>query len=140
MPRKVKIILNPMADMGNAYKVANDLRPIIAEYGRADWSGTVYPTHATELAEQAGEQGYDMVIAMGGDGTIHEVINGLMKIPEEVRPILGDCPCWIGQRFCAFHRRSHELSPGPGPCLTWRTVKRGHRVDDRRERPPGIFR
>ncbi len=62
MSRKVKIILNPMADMAKAWTAANDLRPIIAEYGNADWSGTVYPTHATELAKQAGEQGYDMVI------------------------------------------------------------------------------
>jgi diacylglycerol kinase (ATP) len=99
MPRKVKIILNPMADMGNAYKVANDLRPIIAEYGRADWSGTVYPTHATELAKQAGEQGYDMVIAMGGDGTIHEVVNGLMQLPGEERPILGVVPVGSGNDF-----------------------------------------
>ena len=55
MLRKVKIILNPMADMGNAWKVANDLRPIINEYGNADWSGTVYPTHATELASGLGQ-------------------------------------------------------------------------------------
>jgi diacylglycerol kinase (ATP) len=99
MSRKVKIILNPMADMGNAYKVASDLRPIIAEYGRADWSGTVYPTHATELAEQAGEQGYDMVIAMGGDGTVHEVVNGLMHIPAERRPVLGVVPVGSGNDF-----------------------------------------
>jgi len=99
MPRKVKIILNPVADMGNAYKVANDLRPIIAEYGRADWSGTVYPTHASELAEQAGEQGYDMVVAMGGDGTVHEVVNGLMKIPAKVRPVLGVVPVGSGNDF-----------------------------------------
>ena len=33
MPRKAKLILNPMADMGNAWKVADDLRPIVAEYG-----------------------------------------------------------------------------------------------------------
>jgi diacylglycerol kinase (ATP) len=99
MPRKVKIVLNPMADMGNAWTVANDLRPIIAEYGNADWSGTVYPTHATELAEQAGEQGYDMVIAMGGDGTVHETLNGLMQIPAEKRPILGVVPVGSGNDF-----------------------------------------
>ncbi len=99
MSRKVKIILNPMADMRNAWTVANDLRPIIAEYGNADWSGTVYPTHATELAKQAGEQDYDMVIAMGGDGTVHEVINGLMQIPAEKRPILGVVPVGSGNDF-----------------------------------------
>jgi len=99
MSRKVKIILNPMADMRNAWTAANDLRPIIAEYGKADWSGTVYPTHATELAKQAGEDGYDMVIAMGGDGTVHEVVNGLMQIPAEKRPILGVVPVGSGNDF-----------------------------------------
>lgn len=99
MSRKVKIILNPMADMHNAWRVANDLRPVINEYGGADWSGTVYPTHATALAQQAGEQGYDMVIAMGGDGTVHEVVNGLMQLPESQRPILGVVPVGSGNDF-----------------------------------------
>jgi YegS/Rv2252/BmrU family lipid kinase len=88
-----------MADMKNAWKVANDLRPMITEYGNADWSGTVYPTHATELAKQAGEQGYERVIAMGGDGTVHEVVNGIMQLPEDRRPVLGVVPVGSGNDF-----------------------------------------
>lgn len=99
MNRKVKLILNPMADMGNAWKATRDLRPIIAEYGNADWAGTVFPTHAVELARQAGEQGYEVVIAVGGDGTVHEVINGLMMVPEKQRPILGIVPVGSGNDF-----------------------------------------
>ncbi len=99
MTRKVKLILNPMADMGNAWRVANDLRPIVAEYGNADWSGTVYPTHATELAKQAALDGYEMVIAMGGDGTVHEIVNGLMQVPAQKRPILGVVPVGSGNDF-----------------------------------------
>lgn len=99
MHRKVKIILNPMADMGNAWRIARDLRSITEQHGGVDWSGTVYPGHAIDLAKQAGEQGYDMVIAMGGDGTIHEVINGLMKVPEERRPVLGVVPAGSGNDF-----------------------------------------
>jgi diacylglycerol kinase (ATP) len=99
MPRKVKIILNPMADMGNAWRVARDLRSITEQHGGVDWSGTVYPGHAIELAKQVGEQGYDMVIAMGGDGTVHEVINGIMRIPEDNRPILGVVPVGSGNDF-----------------------------------------
>lgn len=99
MNRKVKLILNPMADMGNAWKIARDMHPIIAEYGNADWAGTVYPFHALELARQAGEQGYDLVIAVGGDGTVHEVINGLMQLPEEKRPLFGVIPAGSGNDF-----------------------------------------
>ena len=99
MHRKVKIILNPMADMGNAWRVARDLRSITERHGGVDWSGTVYPGHAIELAKQAGEQGYDMVIAMGGDGTVHEVVNGLMKAPQEKRPVLGVVPVGSGNDF-----------------------------------------
>jgi len=121
MSRKVKIILNPMADMGSAWKAADDLRPIITEYGNADWSGTVYPSHATELARQAGEQGYDMIIAMGGDGTVHEVVNGIMQLPEKQRPILGVVPVGSGNDFAhaigipmeSDHALDHALKNGP---------------------------
>jgi YegS/Rv2252/BmrU family lipid kinase len=99
MPRKVKLIFNPRADMGEAWRIANDLRPIIADYRNADWSGTVYPTHAVELAKQAGDQGYDMVVALGGDGTVHEVINGLMQVPKKTRPLLGVVPLGSGNDF-----------------------------------------
>ena len=100
MPRKVKLILNPMADMGRAWKVADDLRPIAQEFkGDISWSGTVYPTHAVELAKQAASEGCDLVVAMGGDGTVHEVINGLMQIPEDRRPVLGVVPIGSGNDF-----------------------------------------
>ena len=100
MPRKVKLILNPMADMGRAWKAANDLRPIVQEFkGDISWSGTVYPTHAMELAKQAAAEGCDLVIALGGDGTAHEVVNGLMQIPEDQRPVLGVVPMGSGNDF-----------------------------------------
>jgi len=99
MHKKIKIILNPMADMGNAWRIARDLRSITEQHGGIDWSGTVYPGHAIELARQAGEQGYDLVIAMGGDGTVHEVMNGLMQVPAEKRPVLGVVPAGSGNDF-----------------------------------------
>ncbi len=121
MPKKVKLILNPMADMGAAWRVANDLRPIVNAHGGADWSGTVYPTHATELARQAALDGYDLIVAMGGDGTVHEVINGLMQIPAEQRPVLAVVPVGSGNDFAhaigiplkADHALSHALNAEP---------------------------
>ena len=100
MSHKVKLILNPMADLGRAWQTANDLRPIAQEFkGELTWSGTVYPTHAMELAKQAAEEGYDIVIALGGDGTVHEVMNGLMQVPENKRPMMGIVPIGSGNDF-----------------------------------------
>lgn len=96
---RVKMIVNPNADLGRAWRTAADLRPLVEELGGADWSGTVYPTHATELARQAGEQGYELVLAVGGDGTVHEVVNGLMQLPREQRPRLGVVPLGTGNDF-----------------------------------------
>ena len=98
MPRKIKLILNPTANHGRSAQIASDLRPLAAEH-KADWSGTEYPGHAIELARLAGEQGYDLVVAVGGDGTVHEVVNGLMQVPREKRPSLGIVPLGSGNDF-----------------------------------------
>ena len=98
---RLKMILNPNADMGNAWKFAADLRHLVEAFADVHWSGTVYPTHAIELARQAGEEGFDVVVAMGGDGTAHEVVNGLMQIPAERRPKLAIIPLGSGNDYAA---------------------------------------
>lgn len=99
--KRMKLIINPNADMGNAWRQAADLRPIADQLGGADWAGTVYPTHATELARQAAEDGYEIVVAVGGDGTVHEVVNGLMQVPKAKRPKLGVVPLGSGNDFAS---------------------------------------
>jgi len=100
MTRKIKLILNPMADMGRAWNAARDLRSIVnASQDKISWSGTVYPGHAIELARQAGEEGVDLVVALGGDGTVHEVVNGLMQVEAARRPAMGIVPVGSGNDF-----------------------------------------
>lgn len=53
--------------------------------------------HAKELAAQA--TGYRTVIALGGDGVIHEVVNGLMTQKEDARPALAILPVGSGNDF-----------------------------------------
>ncbi|MFL7893196.1 MAG: diacylglycerol/lipid kinase family protein [Anaerolineales bacterium] len=102
MPQhRTKLIINPNADLGRAWRWGSDLRAVVEEYGGADWTGTVYPSHATELARQAAEDGYELVISVGGDGTTHEVINGLMQVPKERRPRLGIVPVGTGNDFAS---------------------------------------
>ncbi len=96
---KIKLIFNPYSDRGRSGQKASDLRAIVEEYGGADWVGTEHPTHATDLAAKAGLEGYDTVVAIGGDGTVHEVINGLMRVAPNHRPKLGIVPIGTGNDF-----------------------------------------
>jgi diacylglycerol kinase (ATP) len=120
MPKNpTKLIVNPNADLGRAWRTVADLRSVIETMGGADWTGTVYPTHAIELARQAAEEGYRMVVAVGGDGTVHEVINGLMQVPESQRPCLGIVPLGSGNDF------AHALGVELVPSLALQQVLKG---------------
>jgi diacylglycerol kinase (ATP) len=93
------LIFNPMADHGRTGQKASDLRAMIEKLGGADWHATEYPAHASEVASGAVERGYQTVVALGGDGTVHEVINGLMRCPPALRPRLGIVPLGSGNDF-----------------------------------------
>lgn len=98
MTKKTLIVLNPTTNHGRSVKTASDLRPLASQH-KAEWRSTEYPGHAIEIARSAGDLGFDMVIAAGGDGTVHEVINGLMQIAPEKRPVLGIIPLGSGNDF-----------------------------------------
>jgi diacylglycerol kinase (ATP) len=117
--KKTLFIINPNANMGNAWRQAADLRPIMDEYGGADWAGSVYPTHAIELAKKAVEDGYELVIAGGGDGTVHEVVNAIMEFPKEQRPALGVIPLGSGNDF------SYAVGMDPDPARALRQIFTG---------------
>lgn len=120
MPKnKIKLIINPNADLGRAWRLGEDLNRVVAEFGGADWSGTVYPTHATQLAIQAADEGYETVVSIGGDGTTHEIINGLMMIPAERRPRLGVVPVGTGNDF------AHSVGVPIRPEIAMRQVFSG---------------
>ena len=59
------------------------------------------PQHAQKLARQAAEEGRPLVVAAGGDGTVNEVINGLMlaNLNGNVRPSLAVLPVGRGNDF-----------------------------------------
>ncbi len=58
------------------------------------FKSTLRKKHAIELAKEATENGCDYMVAVGGDGTLHEVINGMLqaKIPAKDYPVLGLLP------------------------------------------------
>jgi YegS/Rv2252/BmrU family lipid kinase len=96
---KIKLIFNPASDRGRSGQKASDLKAVVEQHGGADWAGTEYPGHAAELAAQAAADGYEKVVALGGDGTAHEVVNGLMSVPAGSRPLMGCVPIGSGNDF-----------------------------------------
>ncbi|MHB1354804.1 MAG: diacylglycerol/lipid kinase family protein [Anaerolineae bacterium] len=76
---KFKIIVNPTSGRGTGARSIPVIRQTLVEYGLDfDLVQTERPGHAIELAQQAVREGYDYVVAAGGDGTCNEVINGLV--------------------------------------------------------------
>lgn len=70
-----------------------------AEGIRFDAQFTAAPGHAVDLAREVARRGYARVICAGGDGTLNEVVNGLMQIETEHRPALGLIPSGTGTDF-----------------------------------------
>ena len=76
----IKIILNPVAGRGFAAKSEPDIIRYMNELKLDfDLVRTERAGHAIELAEQAVDDGFEIVVAVGGDGTNNEVVNGLMN-------------------------------------------------------------
>ena len=77
MPR-IKVIFNPAADRGHARELAPRIQEWLSTSGEIGWAETSQPGEAVELAARACEEGYDIIVAAGGDGTAQEVVNGLI--------------------------------------------------------------
>lgn len=75
-----KVILNPYADRWQAGERKAEAEGALQEAGvDFDLEVTNGPGHGILLAEQAAQQGFDPIIAAGGDGTYSEIINGIVK-------------------------------------------------------------
>ena len=74
------LIVNPIAGRGAAKKMLPEIESLLESFNLSyDVELTEYPGHAIKLAAEAGGNGYKTVVAVGGDGTANEVINGLMQ-------------------------------------------------------------
>jgi len=96
---RIKVILNPVAGRGRARKAKDLIVKTLSEYGvEFDLEETQAHNHAIEIARQAVNGDYDLVIAAGGDGTVNQVINGMAgsNIP------LGILGCGTGNDFAAM--------------------------------------
>ncbi|OGO27998.1 MAG: hypothetical protein A2136_06065 [Chloroflexi bacterium RBG_16_54_11] len=88
MTNPYKIILNPAAGNGNGAKALPQIEQLLKQQGvDFDLVRTRQEGHAIELSRQAVAEGRRGVVAAGGDGTVNEVINGLMQCKQVGLPI-----------------------------------------------------
>lgn len=133
-PEALRIILNPEA--GRLRRRPGLVRSLEDRYGETLVT-TEAPGHATELARRARAEGCRTVIAAGGDGTIHEVVNGLVDLPSgdggagrrttarDETPRLGVLPFGTGNDLA----RALELPLEPETALRRLTDSRVRPID-----------
>jgi len=116
-PQTPLFIVNPIAGSGRAHGIVPRIEAWLAEQGiAASLLETREQGHAERLAAAATDLGHDRVIAVGGDGTIQEVLNGLLAAGVGTNgepPAMGVIPAGRGNDLA----RSVNLPIDPMACL-----------------------
>jgi len=93
------VICNPVSRGGRALKEAIWLLKHLSRLGvRHEAFFTDYPGHARKIVKRWMER-VDVVVAVGGDGTVNEVVNGMMDVPEADK-IFAVFPAGTADDFC----------------------------------------
>jgi diacylglycerol kinase family enzyme len=108
------VIYNPAAGRGKAEKLLTELRGELG--GEIELRPSREEGHAVELARDASQQGFSKVVAAGGDGTVHEVANGVLQC-ERRDTIFGVWPIGSANDYAfslgmdQWWKRRHERPP-----------------------------
>lgn len=128
---KTLIIVNPTARSGKASEVAGNAMSALSSIMKSaspeehgEFHYTIAPHDATDCIVKRGAD-FDTVLAIGGDGLIHEIANGLMLLPSSLRPTLGVIPCGNGDDFA----RSIGMDRNPRVSLKQITAAKPSPID-----------
>ena len=110
MKKKTVFIVNPVSGIGRQKKIEalikdnldHDLIEPTVRY-------TEHIHHGTELAREAVEQGFDCVVAVGGDGSVNDVANGI----KDSGVPMGIIPCGSGNGLA----RTLKIPLSPAPAI-----------------------
>lgn len=79
-------IVNPHAGSGKTMPEWAEASALLEKYSVAFTEVmTDHPAHATQLAYEAAKNGYRRILAVGGDGSVHETLNGIMQFVDETQ-------------------------------------------------------
>lgn len=98
-PSKIILIFNPAANKGMAGRLEASLKKVLDGWEYCTWHRTTKAGGGREIAQKAVSSGCDRIIAIGGDGTTAEVINGMLSSHSGNQAILGIVPVGSGNDF-----------------------------------------
>lgn len=106
--KRFVVIVNPASGHRRGLQVLEQVRPIFEVAGAAlDVKVCERPRHAFQIAREIDGNQYQACCVIGGDGTIHEVVNGLMKSGVATAPPLGLIPAGTGNTL-HFHQHAAD--------------------------------
>lgn len=98
---KIHLIYNPNSGGGKGNKLYPLIHKQLSDAGHTVIPyRTLYRFHATELAKHIDNNNCDLILAAGGDGTAHEVLNGIMQnTSSDNHPLFALIPVGTGNSF-----------------------------------------
>lgn len=96
---KVAIILNGISRKKKRFY--QRVLPALQQKFSVEVFETQFSNHAVQLAEEAAIKGYEVVLSAGGDGTLNQVVNGMLKA-NATTPTLGVIPLGSGNDFAGM--------------------------------------
>jgi len=124
---KTQIIINPQSDKGRTgqkwTEIKAGLKSALKEF---KYEFTEKPYHAAELSRAAIKDGTELIVGVGGDGTMNEIANGFFENRKPINPetILGIVPSGTGSDFSrslnippSFQKAMQVITDGPNAVI-----------------------
>jgi diacylglycerol kinase (ATP) len=97
---KIAVIVNGISLKKK--KIYRDIIPSLSEKFSVTVFETQYALHAIQLASEACRNQFDLILSAGGDGTLNQVVNGMLQVPQQKIPLLGVVPLGSGNDFAGM--------------------------------------
>ena len=97
---KYYLIVNPYGGGGKGLKIKEKIQPVFESAGaELEIINTTHCGHAKELAQSLDFNGFNGICPIGGDGTMHEIINGMMLREDKSKIPIGLITGGTGNSF-----------------------------------------
>ncbi len=99
-PKHLCFVVNPFGGKKKGPAIMQQIKPVFDAAGIAvDIIETQYSRHAWSIVQGLDPDKYDGICGVGGDGTLHELVNGLLTRPDNANIPIGMVPAGSGNSF-----------------------------------------